>query len=46
MKELINIVPLTKTGIEKRKRLLKNAFKVTGKSDRDLIIEAKEKGFI
>lgn len=46
MKELIDIVPLTKTGIEKRKRLLKNAFKITSKSDRDLIIEAKEKGFI
>lgn len=44
MKELIQLIPLTKSGIERRKRLLKKA--LNAKNDRDLVIAAKEKGFI
>ncbi len=44
MKELKEIIPLTKSGIEKRKRLLKKMFQA--ESDRDLVISAREKGFI
>ncbi|MFI0429526.1 hypothetical protein [Mariniflexile sp. HMF6888] len=46
MKELLQLVPLTKSGIEKRKRLIKSSFKVSLDNDRDMIIAAKEKGFI
>ncbi|WP_460220040.1 response regulator [Psychroserpens sp. MEBiC05023] len=46
MKELLNVVPLTKTGIEKRKRNLKSSLQITNNSDRDLILKAKEIGFI
>lgn len=46
MKELIREIPLTKTGIEKRKRLLKVAFNITSNSDRDLVLLARKKGFI
>ncbi|MDH7913452.1 response regulator [Winogradskyella sp. SYSU M77433] len=46
MKELTDIIPLSKTGIERRKKNLKNVFKVKNDSDRDLIIKAREKGFI
>lgn len=44
MKELMQLIPLTKSGIERRKRLLKKAFQA--KTDRDLVITAREKGFI
>lgn len=46
MKELIDVIPLTKTGIEKRKRLLKQALKIDSNSDRDLIVKAKDMSFI
>jgi len=46
MKELPNVLPLSIAGIEKRKRHLKNIFEVTGMDDRDLLLKAKEKGFI
>jgi len=44
MGELIKLIPLTKSGIEKRKRRLKSVFKTI--SDRDLVLAAREKGFI
>lgn len=46
MKELPNILPLSIAGIEKRKRQLKNIFEVTSIDDRDLLLKAREKGFI
>lgn len=45
-KELPNTIPLSITGIEKRKRHLKQIFDVDGKNDRALVLIAKEKGFI
>lgn len=44
--ELPEIIPLSKTAIERRKRALKELFEVEDKSDRHLFIAAKEKGFI
>jgi len=44
MKELLKLIPLTKSGIERRKRLLKEVF--NAKSDRDLVLFARKKGFI
>lgn len=46
MKELPNILPLSMAGIERRKRHLKEVFSLKDKDDRDLILLAKEKGFI
>lgn len=46
MKEMTDLIPLSKTGIERRKKTLKMVFKVKNDSDRDLIIKAKEKGFL
>jgi len=46
MKELPNILPLSKAGIERRKRNLKLVFDVENGSDRDLVFQAKERGFI
>jgi len=46
MKELMQLIPLTKSGIEKRKHLLKQKFKIKNNSDRDLVLAAKNKGFI
>lgn len=46
MKELPNILPLSKAGIERRKRNLKLVFDVESGSDRDLVYQAKERGFI
>lgn len=46
MKELPNILPMSMAGIEKRKRQLKEIFDIQQKDDRDLILLAKEKGFI
>lgn len=45
-KDLPAQVPLSITGIEKRKRLLKQIFDIDGTDDRELILVAKEKGFI
>ncbi len=44
MKDLLEKIPLSKSGIEKKKTLLKEKFKT--KEDRDLIIKAKQKGYI
>ena len=44
--DLIKYIPLSKAGIEKRKRLLKRTFEIIGGTDRDLILEAKKRGFI
>ena len=46
MKELLELLPLTKSGIEKRRRLLKEKLKVKSNSDRDLVLKVKEMGFI
>lgn len=46
MKELQELLPLTKSGIDKRKRLLCYKLGVQKSCDRDLVIKAKEKGFI
>lgn len=46
MKELVSIVPLSRAAIEKRKRLLKSHFSIKNNSDRDLVLAAREKGFI
>jgi len=46
MKDLIQILPFSKAGIEKRKRLLKINFDVGNDGDRELILKAKENGFI
>ena len=46
MKDLSEIVHLSIPGIEKRKRHLKQIFDINGPDDRDLILIAKEKGFI
>lgn len=46
MKDLPMIIPLSIGALEKRKRKIKEVFEITGKEDRDLMIIAKEKGFI
>ncbi|PCI10980.1 MAG: response regulator [Flavobacteriaceae bacterium] len=46
MKELPSILPMSLTTIEKRKHFFKEIFNVQKKSDRDLVLVAKEKGFI
>ena len=46
MKELIEIVPLSKAAIEKRKRKLKLLFNIHDDSDKKLVLAAREKGFI
>lgn len=46
MKDLLLAIPLSKAGIEKRKRLMKEKLEVHSDNDRDLILTAKEKGFI
>lgn len=46
MVELLKLIPLTKSGIEKRKRRLKNVFQTKSNSDRELVLMAKERGFI
>ena len=45
-KDLPTLLPLSITGIERRKRLLKDVFDVTGQDDLTLIKAAKAKGFI
>lgn len=46
MKDLLMILPFSKAGIEKRKRLLKINFDVDHEGDRELILKARENGFI
>ncbi|MEW4923112.1 response regulator [Algibacter sp. 2305UL17-15] len=46
MNELPKILPLSMASLERRKRILKDLFDVTGKGDRDLLRIAREKGFI
>lgn len=46
MKDLLSILPFSKAGIEKRKRLLKITFNVDHEGDRELILKARENGFI
>tara|TARA_R110002050_G_scaffold54303_3_gene122920 strand:- start:1683 stop:2360 length:678 start_codon:yes stop_codon:yes gene_type:complete len=46
MSELPQIIPLSISGIEKRKRVLKELFNLDQKDDRGLIRIAEEKGFI
>lgn len=46
MKELPNLIPLSIASIEKRKRHLKQIFNIKSFDDRELILIAKEKGFI
>ena len=46
MIELPEILNLSKAGVEKRKRNLKILFEVEGVSDRELILEARNRGFI
>jgi DNA-binding NarL/FixJ family response regulator len=46
MKDLPNIIPMSMAGLEKRKKNLKELFKVRDNDDRELILKAKEKGFI
>ncbi len=46
MKELKDLVPLSKTGIERRKRKIRTYFSITADNDRELVLTAKEKGFI
>jgi len=46
MKDLPNIIPMSMAGLEKRKKNLKVLFKVQDNDDRELILKAKEKGFI
>lgn len=45
-KDLPTILPLSIAGVEKRKRNLKSIFDVSGLEDKDLIANAREKGFI
>ena len=44
--DLPKYIPLSKSGIEKRKRLLKSYFNNETDSDRELIINAKKSGYI
>lgn len=46
MKELASMLPLSLPGIEKRKQRLMELFEIESRLDRDLVICAKEKGFI
>lgn len=46
MKDMPNILPLSKAGIEKRKRQLKEIFDIQNQDDRELILLARNKGFI
>ncbi len=45
-KDLPGILPLSIAGVERRKRHLKEVFDVVKKEDKDLVLVAKEKGFI
>lgn len=45
-KDLTKYIPLSKSGIEKRKRYLKEVFNTKTETDRELIMAAREKGYI
>ncbi|QNK77145.1 response regulator transcription factor [Winogradskyella sp. PAMC22761] len=45
-KDLPNYVPMSKSGIEKRIRMLKQQFNVLEHSNRELVLSAREKGYI
>ena len=46
MNELPKVLPLSIAALERRKRILKDVFNIVGKGDRDLLISARERGFI
>ncbi len=46
MKELVGLIPLSKGGIQKRKKQLKTVFEIKNNSDRDLVLKARNAGFI
>jgi DNA-binding NarL/FixJ family response regulator len=46
MNDISNFIPLSKSGIEKRKIKLMMFFKITSLKNRDLVLKAQEKGFI
>ncbi|WP_428742801.1 response regulator [Tenacibaculum sp.] len=46
MKDLPDVVPLSITAIEKRKRQMKQMFGINNSDDKDLILIARDKGFI
>jgi DNA-binding NarL/FixJ family response regulator len=46
MKDLPSIIPMSMPGLERRKKQLKKMFEVKDNDDRELILKAKEKGFI
>ena len=46
MKELVDIIPLSKAGIEKRKQALRTVLNLKNGSDREMVLTAREKGFI
>jgi len=46
LKDLTELIPLSIAGIEKRRRRLKELFETKSNSDRELILKAKEKGFL
>jgi len=46
MRDLVELLPLSRSAIDKRKRLLKRKFNIESNSDRDLVLAAKAKGII
>ena len=46
MRDLLKLVHLSQSTIDKRKRLLKRKFNIDSNSDRDLVLVAREKGLI
>ena len=46
MKELLEIIPLTKSAIEKRKKAIRSKLNISTNSDRDMILAAKAKDFL
>ncbi|TXD82434.1 response regulator transcription factor [Subsaximicrobium wynnwilliamsii] len=46
MKELVELLPFTKSAIDKRRCRLKRNLEVQGDSDRDLVLNAKKRGLI
>lgn len=46
IKDLPNVVPLSIAGIQKRKRHLMQVFDIKGVDDKELVLIAREKGFI
>jgi DNA-binding NarL/FixJ family response regulator len=46
MKDLPKVIPMSIAGLERRKRLLRDTFSLTGRDDKTLIAAAKRHGFI